>query len=84
MCRTQQCRCLGLCQMRRTGVRGLPESVQLIGQGAFFADSALSSVVLPSGIKKVEDFVMTGTSELSDGNVVPADTESIGRYAIRA
>lgn len=61
----------------------LPESVQLIGQGAFFADSALSSVVLPSGIKKVEDFAMTGTSELSDGNVVPADTESIGRYAYK-
>lgn len=61
----------------------LPESVQTVGQGAFFDDAVLASVILPSDLKNVEDFVMTGNAALNDDAVIPANAESIGRYAYK-
>lgn len=61
----------------------LPESLTAVGKGAFFDDPSLASIDLPSGITNVEDFVLTNNAALTDGNIIPADAETIGQYAYK-
>ena len=61
----------------------MPESLTEIGKGAFFDDPSLTSIDLPSGITNVEDFVLTNTSGVTTGNIIPADAEIIGQYAYK-
>jgi hypothetical protein len=55
--------------------------VQVIGQGAFSECGALTSIVIPEGVTRIEKdtFRATGVEEM----VVPASVTYIGDYAFR-
>lgn len=58
----------------------LPDSIQSIGEGAFWQCINLREIVLPSTIKSIEDFTFDGCINLTE-IVIPPQVEKIGIYA---
>lgn len=59
----------------------LSASVESIGEGAFYYNTALKGITLPSGVTELSDFVLGESGALVEGVSVGSKTASIGRYA---
>lgn len=60
----------------------LPASVESIGEGVFFYNSALKSIELPSKVTEVSDFVLAGCDAMNNGVAVGESVTTVGRYAM--
>lgn len=60
----------------------LPASVESIGEGVFFYNTALKEIELPSKVVEVSDFALAGCESMSEGVVVGESVATIGRYAL--
>lgn len=59
----------------------LPETVQTIGEGAFYYCSMLPAVALPEAVEYLDSFAFAGCSNLTAIDFLPHSLETIGRYA---
>ena len=69
------------------GTLFIPDSVELIGRGAFYKNTYLKQANLPANLKYIGEYAFTGCASLSfgEGNVIriPMGCEYIGDHAFR-
>ena len=58
----------------------ITDSVNSIGDGAFYDCSSLTNIVIPDGVTSIGDWAFNGCSDLAD-IVIPDSVTSIGDYA---
>ena len=58
----------------------ITDSVNSIGDGAFYDSSSLTNIVIPDGVTSIGDWAFNGCSDLAD-IVIPDSVTSIGDYA---
>ena len=58
----------------------VPASVTTLGDGAFFYNTSLTGVTLPS-LDEVPHYLLAGSGKVSTGEVIPESTKRIGDYA---
>lgn len=56
-------------------------NIESIGEGAFFYNSTLKGITLPSNVKEMSDFMLAGCSEITAGPIVGEGVTKIGRFS---
>jgi hypothetical protein len=59
----------------------LPNSVESLGNGAFFYDTSLNEIKLPDEITTIGEFLLAGSNKVAKDSILSKENTSIGRYA---
>lgn len=60
----------------------LPDGLSAIGHGAFFEDSQLSTLTIPSSCTALSDYMLKGTIALDSTAIINSSVEHIGNYSM--
>lgn len=79
----EQLTTLGMWAMANTPLQAvnLPQSVQEIGQGAFFYNTELQSVSLPQGYQEIASYLLAGDNNVSSDVAIAEGVTTVGDYA---
>lgn len=60
----------------------LPEGVEAVGDGAFFYNTSLEQLQLPSSVVRIGDFVLAGSNAVATDSVLNRGLTEVGSYAL--
>lgn len=60
----------------------LPDGIEAVGDGAFFYNTSLKQLQLPSSVTRIGDFVLAGSNAVATDSVLNRGLTEVGSYAL--